>query len=471
MSLPKNTKDLKMIPRFKIEEEKRAEDNHSVFTPLIPSEVYDRLPHLLREACQYFPDRREKDLFLTSALGILSGCLPGYHFMHELKKYYTNLFVFVSAPAASGKSKMNYAREMVEGVVQKLKAENQLKNDAYQTALNDYHALPQDQKQKQPKPEEPAFNYLFIPANSSSAALTELLKNNDGKGIIFESEADTLSSTFEKDWANYSDNLRKSFEHEDILQNRKGLNNYIHIENPRISIILSGTPMQLVNLIKSHENGLFSRFIYYNFRKKPKWKKVFSNTHYRNLADEFKSISKECLLIYEYCESKDLQFQWNNQSLELGIYLDNLFDQWTDQYIQLMGEEISSTIFRFGVTITRIGAILSLLRDWQHAKYDRIIFGSKEILDISIKICEVYLGHAFSVYGDLPEIQRLDHHKSLLYNQLPNEFKREQIQDMLEKFSFSERTLTRYLKEFTEKGLLENFAYANYRKVKKNRFS
>jgi len=460
-----------MIPRINITSESINEVEHSSsYTPYIPEEVYEKLPRLLKEPCEKFSDHRERDLFLTSALGTISGCLPGYHFVHDLKKYYANLFVFISAPAASGKSRMNYAKLLVYAIDEKLKQENRAKKESHQMALSDYYSLSADEKAKQMKPDEPDLNYLFIPANSSSAAMTDLLKKNEGRGIIFESEADTLSNTFEKDWANYSDNLRKSYEHEDILQNRKGIDNYVYIQNPRISIVLSGTPMQLVNLIKSHENGLFSRFIYYTYTKKPKWKKVFSNTQYVDISEYFKRVSFEYLRIYEYCESKEIQFQWNQHSLELGVHLDNLFSRWTNNYTELLGEDISSTIFRLGVTITRISAILSLLRDWQESHFESTVYGSKEIMNISLQICEVYLNHAFSVYGNLPENKILNHQKSIFFSKLPEDFKRNDIQPILQEFSITERTLSRYLKEFTEKKLLENYSHGCYRKIQSDRF-
>ena len=42
-------------------------------TPLIPDEVYARLPALFQDGCNVFSGR-ERDVFLTSALAVLSGC-------------------------------------------------------------------------------------------------------------------------------------------------------------------------------------------------------------------------------------------------------------------------------------------------------------------------------------------------------------------------------------------------------------
>ena len=79
----------------------------------------------------------------------------------------------------------------------------------------------------------------------------------------FESEADTLGVMMDKEWANFSDSLRKAFHHETISYLRKTNNEHIQIENPRLSILLSGTKSQLHKLIPDVENGLLSRFIFY----------------------------------------------------------------------------------------------------------------------------------------------------------------------------------------------------------------
>ena len=46
---------------------------------------------------------------------------------------------------------------------------------------------------------------------------------------------------------------------------RRKDNEYIEIETPHLAIVLSGTPKQVRNLIPDVENGLFSRFLYYAF--------------------------------------------------------------------------------------------------------------------------------------------------------------------------------------------------------------
>ena len=439
-----------------------------VSTPVLPDQLFEQLPKPIKRPCLQFNMKRERDLFLTSALGVISGCMPGYHFIHDRKRYFMNLFTFISAPSASGKSKMSYSKMLAGSIDQMLRQENRMKKELYESQLNEYNYSDPKERQYKQKPEEPDYKYLFIPANSSSSAMIQLLQRNEGSGIIFENEADTLANTIMKEWADYSDNLRKAFEHEDILQNRKGNDNYILIKNPCISTILSGTPKQLINLMKSPENGLFSRFIYYSFEIKPVWKRIFSVDSQSSLDAYFSNLSTEYLRIYEYFLNKPVQFKWNSDEFNCGQYLDNVFDEWVKRYTHIINKDVSSIIFRLGVTITRIAAILSFLQYWEDANYSRIIYGSKQVLDISLMLVEVYLHHSLIIYSLLPDGEEclLDGNQSLFYSRLPDEFKREDISYIKEELNISERTVTRYLKEMVVKGLLKNNSYARYSKIK-----
>ena len=60
------------------------------------------------------------------------------------------------------------------------------------------------------KPQKPAERMLFIPANNSTTGVFQLLSDNEGKGLIFETEGDTLAQAFKSDYGNYSDGFRKA---------------------------------------------------------------------------------------------------------------------------------------------------------------------------------------------------------------------------------------------------------------------
>ena len=137
--------------------------------------------------------------------------------------------------------------------------------------------------------------HIICPPDSSAAAVKGNLKLNIGIATICETEADTLSSTLQQEWGQFSDLMRKAFQHEPITFSRLGEKSMIKLEEipcPRLSICLSGTPNQIHGLIKGIEDGMFSRIMFYSFRNVdiPAFKDVFSDTG-SNLTEYFNKIS------------------------------------------------------------------------------------------------------------------------------------------------------------------------------------
>ena len=80
-------------------------------TPTIPLEAINLMPDLFREGARAFDnDPRKRDVFLTSALCIISGCLPDVQGVYHQERVYPHLFSFVIAPAASGKGVLKNAK-------------------------------------------------------------------------------------------------------------------------------------------------------------------------------------------------------------------------------------------------------------------------------------------------------------------------------------------------------------------------
>ena len=63
------------------------------------------------------------------------------------------------------------------------------------------------------KPVKPPERMLFIPANNSTTGVYQLISDNEGRGLMFETEGDTLTQAFKSDYGNYSDGFRKAFHH------------------------------------------------------------------------------------------------------------------------------------------------------------------------------------------------------------------------------------------------------------------
>ena len=201
--------------------------------------------------------------------------------------------MFISAPPASGKGRLELAVTELRVIQKLLKDQYEKEKEKYEVELEAAKENPDLEK-----PQNPLKKKLIIPGNISSSALLRMLSNNDGRGIFFETEANTLASTSFNDWASYSDILRKMFQHEAVSQCRVSDDVDIEIFSPYCSALLSGTPDQIPKLIQGVDNGLFSRFAFYNYKSSFRWKNVFdfSQAEYEELING--SFAKLCIELY-----------------------------------------------------------------------------------------------------------------------------------------------------------------------------
>jgi hypothetical protein len=143
------------------------------------------------------------------------------------------------------------------------------------------------------------------------------LRDGGGTGIMCETEADTLGNVLKQDWGGYSDLLRKVFHFEKISYSRKGSNEFFEIDQPRLSVAISGTPNQILKLIPSVEDGLFSRFLFYCYAVQPNWRDVSPATGGINLTEHLTNLSERTLEITRFTSENPVLFQltpdqWQN---------------------------------------------------------------------------------------------------------------------------------------------------------------
>lgn len=220
------------------------------------------LPSFLEKVVSKSNSPEDADILILGTMAVISACLPHIFGVYADRTVYPNIFLFVTAKASSGKGRLALCRYIVEPIHDRLREINEAEVIEYKHKLAEYNAAGK-KKVDMEKPEEPPMRMLFIPANSSATAVYQVLNDNGGTGLMFETEGDTLANTFGSDYGNYSDGFRKAFHHETISYIRRKDREYVNIKSPRLSTLLTGTPRQILNLITDAENGLFSRFIFY----------------------------------------------------------------------------------------------------------------------------------------------------------------------------------------------------------------
>lgn len=417
-------------------------------TPLIPKEIYKLLPTILKEGSELLKSPREKDVFLTTAITVLSGCFHSVYGIYDGKKVNANLFSFIIAPAASGKSALLCAKDLGQGIHDEL---------ASQSDSGELTTGPSPETQRR---------VLYIPGNVSAAAIISILRDNNGIGIVCESEADSLSNCFKQDWGGFSDVLRKAFHHEHVSYARKHRNEFIEIPKPKLSITLSGTPNQVSPIIKSIHDGLFSRFIFYIFRTTPVWRDTSPSASggvYDTYMSELQGRIKNM-----YNTAKDKEYGFDLTVLQ-WLKLNKTYSKVLRDSVTFNGSETSSIVYRIALIHFRTAMLFSSLRFFEKPDEGNVITCSDLDYSIAETLCDIYLQHGSLVYKILTnQLHRgLGENMEKFLNALPSEpFRRKDAVRIGETLKIAERTVNNHLKTLKENGFLkQEVAQGSYQKV------
>ena len=439
-------------------------------TPAIPDSIYQQMPELLQQGAMAFTDQRERDVFLTGALAILSGCLPGVKGVYAGNEVFPNLFSFAIAPAASGKGALKFAKMLADeyhSFVLKASREAELQ---YNTDAASHKQKMMVSKKgeiiTEEAPTKPSFKVVFIPANTSYAKILWHLEQNEGTGIICETEADTLGNVFKQEWGSYSDMLRKSFHHERLSSSRKGNNEFTEVNAPSLSIALSGTPNQVTGLIASSEDGLFSRFIFYAFKVEQQWKDVSPTANNINLTEHFKNLSLTVFKMVLFLQREETivelstsQWQQLNQSCKA----------WLNEVTMFTAEEAASIVKRIGLIMYRMAMLFTALRKFENGEVATILICTDEDFNTALRLAEIYLQHSILMFNNLPKQGETTQFKTgdgkrRFFDSLPLEFTRQQAVEAGKLFTLSARTVDDLLHNATGKAL-EKLKAGHYRKT------
>ena len=444
--------------------EKEPHQTETKKLPTLPESLFPQLPDFLKKIVEVAETNEERDLLLLGSLVTLSCAFPTIYGIYHNKKVFANLFLFVSAAASAGKGRLNHCRKLVKPIHDSLKELTKASRQQYEMDIADYHA----NKKKQPdieKPIEPPIQLLFIPANSSASGAFQLLNDNQGKGLIFETEGDTLANTFKSDFGNYSDGFRKSFHHETINYYRKTEREYVDLESPCLSTVLSGTPKQVLNLIPSAEDGLFSRFMFYYMNMQPVWSNVFATNTPTGLDDYFYELGKEFFGFYEALKaSPDLQFLLTKDQQES---FNQFFTTCFQHYFNLKGEEYIGTIRRLGLITFRIALILSALRLMDSGEMPTKLICEEQDFNTALRIAETLIIHASHIFNQLPETEQTKkkpNKRERFYEMLPQQFNRQGYLDIATRLGIKDKTAQGYMTNFVKGGLLHRDEKDSYTK-------
>lgn len=420
-------------------------------TPYLPQRLFENLPSLLEDCLMDEGNDRERDISFLSNIIALSAVLPQTFGIYNHKKYSPHLFSVVISPAGSGKSVAQTGRYMLEEIHSTILSNSLHTQEKYDQEHSRWlTACARNRKKGEEAPDapkRPPFKMLLIPATTSYTRMQMQMQDNDSQGsIIFDTEAQTLSTANHLDCGNFDDMLRKAFEHEQIdsLYKINGICP-IYIRHPRLAMFLTGTPGQLIDLLNSSENGLSSRILYYTYRESPCWKEMGDEC--LSTEDYFEPIAHRVSILYAFCEANPVLFHFSRAQWDR---LNKVFSRLLSEVVLEGNDDLQAVVKRYACMVMRISMIQTRLRQFDSNDTSTEIYCSDTDFEHSLEMVLCCYEHSRLLLSSMstPNLRPLKDPDQIrnFINDLPNTFSTEEAIKVGVKYNFNNRKISRLLK-------------------------
>ena len=418
--------------------------------------------------------RQEKDLVLIGSIATISSILLPFRTIYHGRTIFPNMFLFVPGPAGSGKGRLDFCYRLVRPIHQDKRDLWLLAQEEYKQELDRYRALSKKEKANATSPVKPPITLLRVPANCSATSFAEAMADN-GNMLMFETEGDTVVNTFKSDYGNYSDNFRKAFAHEEFGYLRRGNDSEEkEVQNPRLSVVLSGTPEQVKSLIPNAENGLLSRFIFYCMSATDEWLDGFSGYDTDNpLEKVFDDLGAEIENFYQHLTQ--ISEVWFTLSIVQQQRFNDYFAGEKQRMKELNGDLYNASTHRLSWACLRIAMVLTALRCMDRGSVPEKIECSDADFNIALSIIRTVSEHNDYIFNVLNEgitedVKVSETYSSaarhVLLNNLPDRFSSEDMQALSVKLGKSIRTIQRQVRRAIQNGQVKELAKGRYEQVK-----
>ena len=448
------------------EEEDLLEKNNELRaqSPYIPDSAYSGLPQFLKDCVQYASDPRERDITLLGSLNCCSALFPGVSFFYKNALYSSHFYHALVANAAAGKGVVAFILSLLDATQEYYDRQRRDQKKAFEKAQMAWeaevhqalreHRSPDSDK----KPEEPKAKYLKTSSTTSKSRLLEQLATNGELGCHMSStEINTLISSLAQDYGKYEDILCKAAHHEEISQSYKIDGDPIVVPRPHLALIMSGTPEQFTGFFRSHENGLYSRFLIYTRQLNPHWETCAPGEGRVDLREHFHTLGKKLFEMHKLLlESPTLVTftpgQWERHTQQFGVWLKSALVE---------GKEFTTSIvFRHGLLAMRLASILTIFRKWDDYRYAKEYCCTDADFDTAMQIIATVIEHSLLLGTSLPDTghppvaMRKFHQFEDVLKKLPRIFSYIDFINAAKELGISVSTAKRYLRKAVEQELV-----------------
>ncbi len=450
----------KFEPMQKTAEQQETQPEEQM--PTLPDTVFDTLPEFLKHITGVATTKEERDILLLGSLVTLSVAFPKLIGKYGDNPVNTNLFIFISAKASAGKGILIHCRKLVEPIHVALRQQAKLMKQQFEVDMQEYNAN-KGKDASTEKPQKPPQKMLFIPANNSATGFLEILGDSDKRGLIFETEGDTLAKAFKSDYGDFSDGFRNAFQHEPISYYRRTDKEYVEIDRPCLSALLSGTPKQITTLIPNAENGLFSRFMFYVMNMKLIWKDVFASNTENGLDVHFEKLGNNFYSLYQTLQANpDVYFHLTQAQ---QFQFNSFFEKMQTLYVNIQEEEIISSVRRLGLIAYRIMMIFSALRIMEDGNIEQNIYCNDTDFQNTLDMITILVKHSSYIYSQVAQETykpKPKHKKEMFLENLPYHFNRQTYVATALSLGITDKSAQRYIKEFKDADIIQYDGHDQY---------
>ena len=443
-----------------------------------------KLPVTIQRTLEGKNNPVEQDKTILTSLDLLAMAEPNVYGIYGGRRVYTPFYLFILGMAGiSHKGAIDDVKELLMPIEKHIQAQ-------YFAQLADYkeqHAEWETRKAQRgkgaesagPEPEEPVYHSLFVSADSSAAAFKSDLYSFGGRGMIFSTEADTLTQALSQEWGQFTDVLRMAFHHESITSTRTKDKQHIVIDEPQLGLLVTCTPKQISSLLspKQNENGSSSRNLFYVAKEELGWKSPFEEKE--PIADRYREIGQSVKQMYDLLVKRSKNRIQILLTEEQQQAFNAHFQPLLPEQIGLYGVEFAAFIVRIALVAFRMMMVLTTLRNFEHGhladNQQQAFVCTDDDYQTAMTIIDCLVAHTGYVYNTLLRpsdeqqlnVQSLKPREQQLYLALDDEFTTKQFEQTAKTLGIPLKTAQRYLGNLISRyQLIKRPSQGNYVKEK-----
>lgn len=358
------------------EEEYKQGEDYRQNTPCFPERVYENIPGLITQCLAQDLPRRHRDVGLLSATVILSALMPSTWAKYNHSRFSAHLYGWVIAPPASGKKTADDISHLLDVTDDMIQAESDAAQDRYEKEKLAFDSACRRTKHKEKEneteqeqtlqtPQMPPYKSLVIPANISNTHLIMRLRDNGlTGGIIFDSEAKTLSDSNKQDYGHLDSILCKATAHETVS------NNYmvhgkkpVSCRRPLLAMMLTSTTIQVKDVTGPIGSGLMSRILAYTYNETPKWKEMGNDEEEDyDIIEHFEALSQQSRKLFLFCEAHPVVFNFTAAQWKV---FNTTFSQLLESSYLQDDQELQATVKRYAFSVMRVAMIYTRIHQFE----------------------------------------------------------------------------------------------------------